>query len=299
MKELIISKKNNGKKLSTILLNEYPGLTLNTLNKAYRKKDIRINDIKISENTIVNENDKITIYITDEYLYKNSNLAISDLIVYEDDNILVLNKPSGICVQNDTANEISLERLLIDYANGKYIPKPCHRLDRNTCGLVIFAKNDEALKELLLCFKERLIDKYYICKVYGILTEKEKLLKHYLFKDSKKNIVTISDKKLKGYEQIQTKYIVKSENIFENTSILEIQLLTGKTHQIRAHLSYIGYPIIGDGKYGNGTINKKFNQKTQLLYAYKIIFHTNNLKLLNYLNDKIISLNIKEIFNFN
>lgn len=295
MKELIISKKNDGKKLSTILLTEYPGLTLNTLNKAYRKKDIRINGIKISENTIVNENDKITIYITDEYLYKNSNISVSDLIIYEDENIIILNKPCGICVQSDTSNEISLEALLVNYANGKYIPKPCHRLDRNTCGLVIFAKNEEALNELLFCFKERLISKYYLCKVYGILKEKEKLLKDYLFKDSKKNIVNISDKKLKGYEEIQTKYIVKSENKSENTSILEIELLTGKTHQIRAHLAYIGYPIIGDGKYGNGMVNKKFKQKTQLLYAYKLIFHTKSLKLLNYLDKKEIKLNINLI----
>ncbi|MBE5821163.1 MAG: RluA family pseudouridine synthase [Clostridiales bacterium] len=292
MRELIISKKNNGKKLSTILLSEYPGLTLNTLNKAYRKKDIRVNGVKISENTTVFENDKITIYITDEYLYKNSNISVCDLIVYEDDNIIVLNKPSGICVQSDTNNEVSLEALLTNYADGKYIAKPCHRLDRNTCGLVIFAKNNIALEELLYCFKERLIDKYYLCKVYGILKEKNKLLKHYLFKDSQKNIVNISDKKLKGYEEIQTKYLVKSENKAENTSILEVELLTGKTHQIRAHLAYIGFPIIGDGKYGNGNINKKFKQKTQLLFAYKVVFHTKDLNLLSYLNEKEISITV-------
>lgn len=268
------------------------GLSLNTLNKAYRKKDIKVNDNRISNNIIVYENDKINIYILDTLLYKNTNLNVADLIIYEDNNIIIINKPSGICVQNDTNNEISLENLLNTYANNKYIPKPCHRLDRNTSGLIVFAKNDDALEELLYCFKEKLIDKYYICKVYGILKEKEKILTDYLFKDSKNNIVNISDKKLKGYNKIQTKYIVKSENKNENTSILEIQLLTGKTHQIRAHLAYIGYPIIGDGKYGNGIINKKFNKKVQLLCSYKIIFHTQRFKLLNYLDNLIFELDV-------
>ncbi len=125
---------------------------------------------------------------------------------------------------------------------------PCHRLDRNTEGLVIFAKNNEALKILLSKFKAKEITKYYKCKVYGILNKKHDILNAYLFKDNKKSIVYVSDENKKGYRPITTEYTVLEENIRENTSILEVILHTGRTHQIRAHLAYINHPIIGDRK---------------------------------------------------
>lgn len=286
MKRLIVSKKETEKKLNNIILKQYPDLSINTLNKALRKKDIRVNNTKVSENIVVYENDVIDIYISDNLFTKHLNINISDIIVFEDNNIIILNKPCGICVQSDTKNENSLEQLLTKYSNNSFIPQACHRLDRNTTGLVVFAKNNSAKNELLYCFKHRLIDKYYLTKVYGILKQKEKLLHDYLFKDSKKNIVIISNEKKKGYEEIKTKYVVKSENTKENYSILEVELLTGKTHQIRAHLAYINHPIVGDGKYGMNDINKKYNAKTQQLCAYKIKFNTSSLDLLQYLDGK-------------
>ncbi len=286
MKRLIVSKKETEKKLNNIILKQYPDLSINTLNKALRKKDIRVNNTKVSENIVVYENDVIDIYISDNLFTKHLNINISDIIVFEDNNIIILNKPCGICVQSDTKNENSLEQLLTKYSNNSFIPQACHRLDRNTTGLVVFAKNNSAKNELLYCFKHRLIDKYYLTKVYGILKQKKKLLHDYLFKDSKKNIVIISNEKKKGYEEIKTKYVVKSENTKENYSILEVELLTGKTHQIRAHLAYINHPIVGDGKYGMNDINKKYNAKTQQLCAYKIKFNTSSLDLLQYLDGK-------------
>ena len=140
-------------------------------------------------------------------------------------------------------------------------------------------------------FKNHEIEKRYIAKVIGIPTKKKDTLIHYLFKDNKKSMVYISDKPKTGYRKIITSYKVISSNEKENTSILDINLETGRTHQIRAHLAYIGHPIIGDGKYGNNQINKKFNQKTQLLCSYYIKFNfISDAGVLNYLNGKEINL---------
>lgn len=284
MKQIVISKKEDGKKLNTVILKQFPGLTLNNLNKALRKKDIRINNVRINQNTIVYENDVISIYISDENLIKNSCVDISQYIYYEDDNICIVNKTEGMCVKQDVDNELSLEQMLIKYANGQFVPMPCHRLDRNTKGLVVFAKNAEALDEMKNCFEKHLIKKYYKCLVYGIMENKTDILTDYLFKDAKKNIVKISDKKQKGYVEIKTKYTVQKE-YDNNTSVLEVELLTGKTHQIRAHLASIGHYIIGDNKYGNKEINKSFKKSTQQLVAYKLVFNTKTMNKLYYLDN--------------
>lgn len=294
MKQITISRSDDGRKLNTVLLKTFPGLSINNLNKALRKKDIRINDIKINQNTIVYENDKISIYIPDENLIKNTRINIQEHIVYEDENIIIVNKSEGICIKEDIENELSMEQLLIEYANKQFIPQPCHRLDRNTKGLVVFAKNQETLDEMKQCFKERLIEKYYKCLVYGILAKKEDILVGYLFKDSKQNIVKISKTNQIGYVEVKTKYTVKKENIKENTSVLEVELLTGKTHQIRAHLASVGHYIIGDNKYGDKDINKKFKKKTQQLVAYKIKFNTEKMKKIQYLNDKVFEIDVKD-----
>ena len=168
---------------------------------------------------------------------------------------------------------------------------PCHRLDRNTLGLVLFSKNDTVNTILTEKFKNHEIEKHYIAKVYGMLPKKNDTLIHYLFKDTKKSIVYISDKCKPGYKKIITFYNVLSYDKEENSSVLDINLKTGRTHQIRAHLAYIGHPIIGDGKYGNNLINKKFNQKTQLLYSYYLKFNFNSYSgILDYLNNKEIIL---------
>ena len=244
MKKLVVNKKYDGKKLNTFLLDNFNGLTLNSIYKALRKKDIRINDIKVNENCILHESDEVTIFIKDELLYKSFNLDI----IYEDENILVVNKPQGIEVISNNKSETTLTSFLLDKYNSKDFPAPCHRLDRNTYGLVLFAKNKESLDILLDKFKNNEIEKHYKCTVYGIPKVKEKTLTAYLFKDSKKSIVYIIDEPKKGYQKILTSYKVLSENKKDNTSILDVTLHTGKTHQIRAHLAHIGFPIIGDRK---------------------------------------------------
>ena len=210
-------------------------------------------------------------------------------IVYEDNNIIVVNKPAGIEVTGDN----SLASVLTKQYG--YIIMPCHRLDRNTSGLTVFAKNRQALDILFDKFKNHEIEKHYICRVYGIPKEKHEILKAYLFKDNKKSVVYISDVPKKGYQNIVTEYSVLSASKSNNTSILEIILHTGRTHQIRAHLAHIGYPIIGDGKYGINEVNKKFKSKTQNLCSYIIKFKFNsNSGILNYLNGTEIKLSDEE-----
>lgn len=169
--------------------------------------------------------------------------------------------------------------------------EPCHRLDRNTTGLIVFAKNNISLNILLEKFKNREIEKHYLAEVYGIPKTKKQTLTAYLFKDNKKSMVYISDTPKKGYVKIITSYEVIKENKTSNISLLDVTLHTGKTHQIRAHLAHISLPIIGDGKYGINEINKKFKSKTQKLSAYKLIFNfKTDSGILNYLNKKIIKI---------
>lgn len=243
MRNLVVNQRFNNKTLRTFLMKEFPCLTQNTFYKALRKKDIRVNNIKVSENIIVHENDEVQIYILDKFLLGEEKKLD---IVYEDNNILILNKQKGV----EVTGENSLSEHIHSFYNSSEI-MPCHRLDRNTSGLVIFAKSNEVLEILLSKFKAKEITKFYKCKVWGILEKKHAILEDFLFKDTKKSLVYISSENKKGYRPIITEYTVTYENTLQNYSILDIILHTGRTHQIRAHLAYIGHPIIGDRKIWN------------------------------------------------
>lgn len=243
MKKLIVPPKYNNKKLSVYLKDNLPSLSTNLFYKTLRKKDIKINGKRINEDTFVFENDEVLIYISDEYLVNNIDINT----IYEDENILLINKPINIEI---TGNNSLTEVVQKKYFESDFLPMPCHRLDRNTSGLVLFAKNEASLNILLKKFKNHEIEKHYLALVYGIPKKRNDRIESYLFKDSSKSIVYILDTPKKGYSKIITSY-----NIIEiypnNTSLLDVEIETGKTHQIRAHLAHIGYPIIGDRKIWN------------------------------------------------
>ena len=288
MKKLVVNKKYDNKKLDKFLKDNISTLSNNLFYKTLRKKDIKINSKRVSENVTVFENDEILVYIPDNLLENKLNLDI----IYEDNNILLINKPSNIEVTgHDSLTEV-VHKL---YSSCEFKPMPCHRLDRNTSGLILFAKNETSLNILLDKFKHHQIEKHYLALVYGIPKKKNERLVSYLFKDSSKSLVYISDIPKKGYQKIITSYSL-IESFDNSTSLLDVEIETGRTHQIRAHLAHIGLPIIGDGKYGINEVNKKFKVKAQKLVSYKLIFRfESNSGILEYLNGKSFELKNKNI----
>ena len=283
MKKLVVNKKYDNKKLDKFLKDNISTLSNNLFYKTLRKKDIKINGKRVSENVTVFENDEILVYIPDYLLENKLNLDI----IYEDNNILLINKPSNIEVTGQDSLTEVVHKL---YTSCEFKPMPCHRLDRNTSGLILFAKNTQALEILLDKFKHHEIEKHYLALVYGIPQKKNERLISYLFKDSSKSLVYISDVPKKGYQKIITSYSL-IESFDNDTSLLDVEIETGRTHQIRAHLAHIGLPIIGDGKYGINEINKKFKAKTQKLVSYKLIFKfESDSEILEYLSKKSFEL---------
>ncbi|WHH61439.1 RluA family pseudouridine synthase [Petroclostridium sp. X23] len=303
---ITVPHEYNGKKLDRFLRDQFPKLPMSAIYKALRKKDIRINDVKINENITLKASDSLTIYIKDEILYglNSTNDEQKDLhpieIVYEDEHLLLVNKQPGISVHPDKhANQDTLIDMATRYLNQNkdYIssmpntdlPALCHRLDHYTGGIVIIAKTKEALRIMLEKIKNREVKKYYQCLVKGCPSPMEGELKHFLVKNELKSRVYMHDIPQKGGLTAITKYKVTKPG--DIVSHLEVELITGRTHQIRAHLSYIGHPILGDDKYGDRRLNKQFGVKHQCLWAYKVMFDFKDAGILNYLKGKVFETN--------
>lgn len=289
MKELKITNLKKKEKALYYIKSCFPSLSNTALHKAFRNKDIKVNGKRINDiNYELVNNDILQIYIDDCILY---NFPQSLQIMYEDENIVVINKPQGILSNNEET--IQNEPTFEDYVKEKLGEniKICHRLDRNTGGLLVFSKNDVSYNSLLSAFKNGYIYKEYTAYVSGTNFDKKSYhYENYLLKDSKTGYAKIYSKKVNGSQKIITDITVINLNKALDYSILKVLIHTGKTHQIRALLSSISHPIIGDSKYGKNEINKKFKKYKQLLFATKYSFNFPEEDFLSYLNDITISL---------
>ena len=266
-------------KLSKLISDELC-LSYNQIQKLIRNKDVKVDGQRVSKDIDLVKDELIEIYINEKQLE----------VVYENKDIVIVLKPKNIETISESGENDLIEKLS-KQLNMKLFA--VHRLDRNTIGLVIFAKNIDAKNSLDIAIKNRKLEKFYIAKVCGEVKKSEEKLIAFLKKDDKKSLVFVSDKNLGGYEEIKTNY----KKLYSDTefSVLEIELVTGKTHQIRAHLSHIGYPILGDEKYGDTEINKKYKKKYQCLCSYKLKFHFEENDYLYYMNGEVIELEKEKI----
>lgn len=301
MKQIKIDINEHNQRIDRFLKKYFSKATNSFIYKMLRKKRIKLNGARANPEDIIVEGDMIDLYLSDETIEKfreeeKEIKKTSDLdIVYEDENIVLINKPKGMLSHSsDNYHEKNIVDELVSYLynKGEYIPRRdktftpsiCNRLDRNTSGMIIGAKNYNALKEINNSLKNRYIGKYYKTIVRGNVEGQS--LSGYLTKNDK-NRVSITKDKLDNSKEIITNINVLKKS--KDYSLLEIELITGRTHQIRAHLSSIKHPIIGDTKYGDKRVNEFFKGKyklnSQYLHAYKLVF--NNLKNgLEYLNKK-------------
>ncbi len=305
MQKITINKNDAGQRIDKYLTKSFKNLPASLMYKYIRKKRIKLNGKRCEISSRLSEGDIIELYINDEFFEKSEKQydflkAPNKIdILYEDSNILLLDKKPGLIVHPDENYHFdSLISRVTHYLYDKhefnpekensFAPALVNRIDRNTGGIVIAAKNAESLRILNQKMKNRELKKIYLCIVHGTLKNKAGVLSAYLDKNEKQNRVYISSNKKEGLKHIKTKYKVLKE--YGKFSLVEVELLTGRTHQIRAHFAFIGHPLLGDGKYGTNELNKGTGFKYQALYSYKLIFNfTTPAGLLEYLNGKEIT----------
>lgn len=303
MRTLTIGANDAGQRLDKFLTKRFKTMPSALMYKYIRKKCIKVNGKKCDIDTRLCEGDVLTFFIKDEFFEQKPEDRYDFIkapakidIVYEDDNIMLLNKKPGLIVHPDENYHFDSLIARVQhylYDKGEYDPERensfapalVNRIDRNTGGIVIAAKTAAALRILNQKLRDRELEKTYLCAAVGKFDKKEALLVDHLEKNEKQNRVYIYSKPREGAKTIKTRYRVIAES--GELSLLEVDLLTGRTHQIRAHMAYIGHPLLGDGKYGKNEINRRYGCKWQALYSYKLSFNfTTDGEELEYLNGK-------------
>lgn len=295
MKSFVITDKDAGARLDRFIAKTFEKLPKSLMYKEIRKKNIKVNKKRCAPEQILNSGDLLELYLKDDVLeikkkhYDFLNASTDMDIIYEDDNIILINKKVGVLCHPDGKDYIDnivarLKRYLYDKKEwdpekSTFTPSLANRIDRNTGGIIIGAKNSQALKTINDKIKSREIEKYYLTVVHGKMKKQNELLTAFLTKNEKKNMVTVTDNQTEGSKKIITEYSVL--DYYPDASLLEVKLHTGRTHQIRAHLAHIGHPLYGDGKYG-----REKGRYRQALYSYKLKFNFSDKNYLDYLNNK-------------
>ena len=314
MRELKIGRNDAGQRLDKFITKALD-LPTSLLYKSIRLKKIKVNRKRAEISQKLCEGDTVQCFLAEEFFKKSdtpptlSNIVPKLSVVYEDENILLVSKRPGVSVHEDEdggINNLITHIQAYLYGKGEYSPEDeqsfapalCNRIDRNTAGIVIAAKNAEALRVMNDKIKLREIDKFYLAAVHGVPKPKEALLTGYLLKDSKTNTVRVYDKNPpREAKDIKTKYrVIASKG---ELSLVEVELLTGRTHQIRAHMAHIGHPLLGDGKYGINRDDRAKGYKYQALCSYKLRFSFDTEgeeTVLDYLNGKEFTVPTEEIY---
>lgn len=315
IRQIIIAENEAGQRLDKYLAKYLDLAPKSFLYKMMRKKNIVLNGKKCDGSEKIKKNDEVKLFLADDTIenfrkkqatkkiqYPKKKLDI----VYEDKDILIINKPSGMLSQKADNSDVSLNEYMIGYLlDNKSItenelrtfkPSVCNRLDRNTSGIVMAGKSLKGLQFLSKVLKDRTIKKYYLCLVNGKI-DKGMNIKGYLKKDEKTNKVTIYNEEVEDSSYIETEYEPLAYG--DNTTLLKVHLITGRSHQIRAHLASINHSLVGDYKYGNQSSNdnfrRKYNLKDQMLHSYEMVFD-GEYEEYNYLREKTIKANPPKIF---
>jgi len=310
MRTLTIEKNDAGQRVDKYLSKALPNLPMSLMYKFIRTKKIKVNRKRTDPKVMLELGDTVELFIAEEFFEKKKRSlpSVEKLppdVVYEDENILLVNKPSGLLCHSDEADseETLIDRVLSYLVlKGEYNPDEeesfapalCNRIDRNTAGIVIAAKNAEALRVMNEKIKAHQIEKSYLCIVHGKMESRSGCFKNYLFKDQKNNRVTVYDRYTKGAKEAETHYrVIDFKN---NLSLLEVRLITGRTHQIRAQFAHAGHPLLGDGKYGVNREDRKKGYSSQALCSYKLRFaFEGEATALDYLSGKEVALDRSKI----